>query len=234
MYGVLPITVKVSKPEYARQSHEAAQLFVLKHPNIVHLYGICSVQVPMCTVLEYMKHGSLNEYIRGEGLSFTLSQLVRMVSQVASGMTFLEQRNYVHRQLAAKNILVRGNLVCKVANFELACFVNEGDTVLPAGMDLSFKWMAPECMMYNRFTIKSDIWSFGIVLYETVTYGRSPYPGMTNAQVLELLRQDYRMPSPMRCPDKLYDIMLNCWRKEAESRPTFETLLWQLEEFFVS
>ena len=88
--------------------------------------------------------------------------------------------------------------------------------------------------MYNRFTIKSDVWSFGIVLYEIITYGRFPYPGMTNAQVLEQLQQGYRMPRPMGCPDKLYDIMIDCWREEPANRPTFETLQWQLEEFFTA
>ena len=94
------------------------------------------------------------------------------------------------------------------------------------------KWTAPEAALYSRFTIKSDVWSFGILLYEIVTYGRFPYPGMSNAQVLENLQQDYRMPCPMGCPDQLYEIMRECWREDPESRPTFETLQWRLEEFF--
>ena len=233
MHGVLPVTVKVSKPAYARHSLEAALLFKLKHQNIVQLYGVCS-SIPMCTILEHMRYGSLCQYLRGEGKSLQLPKLINMASQVASAMAFLEQQHYVHRDLAAKNVLVRNNSVCKLTNFELAQFVADGDYVAPLGIDLSLKWAAPECISRNVFTIKSDVWSFGIVLYETTTYGRQPYPGLTNAQVIELIRQGYRMPRPMVCPEKLYEVMLNCWREEPDRRPTFETLQWQLDDFFTS
>ena len=233
MYGVLPVTVKVSKPAYARHSLEAALLFKLKHPNIIQLYGVCS-NVPMLTVLERMPHGSLCQYLRAEGKSLQIPQLINMASQVASAMAFLEQQHYVHRDLAGKNILVRNESMCKLTNFELAQAVADGDYVAPIGMDKSLRWAAPECILRNRFTIKSDVWAFGMVLYEVTTYGRQPYPGLTNVQVIELLRQGYRMPRPMICPEKLYEIILNCWREKADNRPTFETLQWQLEDFFTS
>lgn len=234
LYGLLPVTIKISKPSYARQSHEAAQLLVLKHPNLIELYGICSTRAPMYTILEYMKHGCLTEYLQGEGQSLKFPQLIKMASQIASGMSYLEQHNTVHRDLAAKNVLVKENLVCKVANFELAQNVRGGEHLVPLGMDQSYKWAAPECILYDMFTIKSDVWSFGIVLYEIVTYGRSPYSGLTNTQVQELIRQGGRMSRSMYCPEKLYDVMLNCWKEEPVNRPTFETLQWQLEDFFTS
>lgn len=94
------------------------------------------------------------------------------------------------------------------------------------------KWTAPEAILYNRFTIKSDVWSFGILIYEIVTYGRFPYPGMNNQQVLEAVPTGYRMPCPHNCPEKLYAIALECWKDDPDLRPTFETLEWTLEEFF--
>lgn len=235
MYEVVHVTVKVSKPACARYSNEAALLLSLKHPNIVQLYGVCSTRVPMCTVLEYLKHGSLCDYLRdGDGRTLKLPQLVHMASQIAAGMAYLEQRNYNHRDLTSRNVLVGENLICKVANFDSARIVREEDYMVLMRMETSIKWMAPECLQHHLFTIKSDIWSFGVVLYETVTNGRPPYPGLSNAQVLEQVLKGYRMPRPMTCPEKLYDIMLKCWKKEPECRPTFETLQWQLEEFFVT
>ena len=151
-----------------------------------------------------------------------------MASQVAGGMAYLERCRYIHRDLAARNVLVGENLLCKVANFEMAQIIDE------ALRQVKFapKWTAPEAALNKKFSIKSDVWSFGIVLYEIITYGRIPYPGMTNAQVLEQVKNGYRMPRPPGCPDKLYKIMLNCWQEEPESRPTFETLQWQLQDYF--
>ena len=99
-------------------------------------------------------------------------------------------------------------------------------------LQFPIKWTAPEAALYNRFTTKSDVWSFGVLLYEIVTYGRFPYPGMSNYEVLERVPQGYRMPCPGGCPDALYEIMLECWRDDPASRPTFETVQWRLEEFF--
>ena len=100
------------------------------------------------------------------------------------------------------------------------------------GARFPIKWTAPEAANYNRFTIKSDVWSFGILLTEIVTHGRVPYPGMTNAEVLHQVENGYRMPEPQGCPAALYDIMNECWKKDENERPTFETLQWKLEEFF--
>ena len=231
------VAVKTLKPGTMSPSEflqEAALMKSLRHPKLIQLYAVCTREEPIYIVTELMKHGSLLEYLRGEGRSLKLPQLVDMSAQVAAGMAYLEEQNYIHRDLAARNILVGEHLICKVADFGLARVIDEDIYEAHTGAKFPIKWTAPEAAMYNRFTIKSDVWSFGIVLYEIITYGRFPYPGMTNAQVLEALQQGYRMPRPMGCPDKLYDIMLDCWREEPANRPTFETLQWQLEEFFVT
>ena len=227
------VAVKTPKPNSTEASDflkEAALMKKLRHQNLIQLYGVCTKEEPIYIITELMKHGSLLEYLRGDGRSLKLPKLINMGAQIASGMAYLEEKNYIHRDLAARNILVGGNLICKVADFGLAQNIDE-DICKPHNFP-PIKWTAPEATMYDRFSIKSDVWSFGILLYELITYGRFPYPGMNNAQVLDALKNGYRMPCPMGCPEQLYEVMKECWRDDASSRPRFETLQWRMEEFF--
>ena len=207
----------------------------LRHPNIIQFYAMCTKEEPRYIITEFMRHGSLVDYLRGEGRS-TLTkfpQLIDMASQVAEGMAYLEEQNCVHRDLVARSILVGENLVCKVADFKKARVIDEDIYEAESEEKFPVKWTAIEAAMYLRYSTKSDVWSFGIVLYEIVTYGNFPYPGMTNAETLEkVVMQGYRMSQPSGCPDKFYNIMLSCWREEPENRPTFEALKWQLKDFF--
>ena len=235
--GTTEVAVKTLKPGTmsAHEFLEEAQLLKrLRHPKLIQLYALCTQEEPIYIITELMKHGSLLEYLRGDGRSLKLPQLIDMGAQVAAGMAYLEEKNCIHRDLAARNILVGEHLICKVADFSLARVINEDIYEAHTGAKFPIKWIAPEAAMYNRFSIKSDVWSFGILLYELITFGRFPYPGMNNAQVLEAHQTGYRMPCPMGCPEQLYEIMRECWKDDAASRPTFEMLQWRLEEFFTS
>jgi fyn-related kinase len=162
-----------------------------------------------------------------------LRPLIDMAAQVAAGMAYLELHNYIHRDLAARNILVGENNICKVADFGLARLIADDEYNAHDGAKFPIKWTAPEAALYNRFSIKSDVWSFGVLLTELVTYGRIPYPGMSNAEVLQQLERGYRMPCPPNTPESLYQVMLDTWKKNPMERPTFEALQWRLEDFFV-
>ena len=235
--GTTSVAVKTLKPGTMSPHEflqEASLMKRLRHPKLIQLYAVCTDEEPIYIVTELMKHGALLDYLRADGRGLQQPQLIDMSAQVAAGMAYLESQNYIHRDLAARNILVGEHMICKVADFGLARVIDEDIYEAHTGAKFPIKWTAPEAAMYNRFTIKADVWSYGIVLYEIVTYGRFPYPGMTNAQTLEALQQGYRMPAPQNCPEKLYNIMLDCWREEPETRPTFETLQWQLEEFYSS
>ena len=227
------VAVKVFKPgtmDVSKFLEKAAMMRKLRHPKLAQVYAVCTKEQPIYIITEYMKHGSLLDHLRGNGRSLELRHLIDMGSQVATGMAYLEEKNFVHRNLAARNVLMSSKYTCKVTDYGLALDGNSCEDNTAAKFII--KWSAPEAALHSQFSIKSDVWSFGILLYELITYGRFPYPGMNNAQVLEALQTSYRMPSPMCCPEQLYNIMLECWKNEAAARPTFGTLQWKMEEFF--
>ncbi|XP_017074875.1 tyrosine-protein kinase Src42A isoform X4 [Drosophila eugracilis] len=213
---------------------EAQIMKKLRHTKLIQLYAVCTVEEPIYIITELMKHGSLLEYLQGKGRSLKMQTLIDMAAQIAAGMAYLESQNYIHRDLAARNVLVGDGNIVKIADFGLARLIKEDEYEARVGARFPIKWTAPEAANYSKFSIKSDVWSFGILLTELVTYGRIPYPGMTNAEVLTQVEHGYRMPQPPNCEPRLYEIMLECWHKDPMRRPTFETLQWKLEDFYTS
>ncbi|XP_038659281.1 tyrosine-protein kinase SRK2-like [Scyliorhinus canicula] len=200
----------------------------LHHPYIMSLYAVCTTADPFYIVTELMKNGSLLNYLRSkEGFYLSLEQLLDMTVQVAEGMSYLESQNYIHRDLAARNVLVGDNCTCKIADFGLARVVKE-DVYVSQSATMPYKWTAPEAIEFGRFSVKSDVWSFGVLLYEIVTHGKTPYPGMENREVVSMVSKDYRMPCPDGCPEKLYEVMLQCWNSTAQNRPSFKALVQTL------
>uniref|UniRef100_A0A8C7PP45 non-specific protein-tyrosine kinase n=1 Tax=Oncorhynchus mykiss TaxID=8022 RepID=A0A8C7PP45_ONCMY len=213
---------------------EAQIMKKLRHDKLVQLYAVVSEE-PIYIVTEYMGKGSLLDFLKdGEGRGLKLPNLVDMAAQVAAGMAYIERMNYIHRDLRSANILVGDNLVCKIADFGLARLIEDNEYTARQGAKFPIKWTAPEAALYGKFTIKSDVWSFGILLTELVTKGRVPYPGMNNREVLEQVERGYRMPCPQDCPISLHELMVQCWKKDAEERPTFEYLQAFLEDYFTA
>ncbi|XP_028293618.1 tyrosine-protein kinase Lck [Gouania willdenowi] len=213
---------------------EANLMKNLQHPHLVRLLAVVT-QEPIYIVTEYMENGSLVDYLKTtEGGKLPMTTLINMAYQVADGMSFIEEKNYIHRDVRAANILVSLELVCKIADFGLARLIEDSEYTAREGAKFPIKWTAPEAINYGTFSIKSDVWSFGILLSEIVTYGRIPYPGMSNPEVIQNLEQGYRMPKPDNCPDGLYNIMTVCWRENPEDRPTFEYLRCVLDDFFTA
>ncbi|XP_038127687.1 tyrosine-protein kinase SRK2 [Cyprinodon tularosa] len=229
-------TLKAGTMDAAEFLGEAQLMKKLRHPKLIQLYAVCTLEEPIYIITELMKNGSLLEYLKKDkGATLRITHQIEMAAQVASGMAYLEQQNYIHRDLAARNVLVGENNVCKVADFGLArVFMKENENVYEAkeGSKFPVKWTAPEAIHDNKFSIKSDVWSFGILLYEIMTFGQMPYPNMSNMQAVTWISKGNRMSCPANCPKPLHNIMLDCWKEKEKERPTFETLQWQLEEYF--
>uniref|UniRef100_A0A3Q1IPQ2 receptor protein-tyrosine kinase n=1 Tax=Anabas testudineus TaxID=64144 RepID=A0A3Q1IPQ2_ANATE len=208
---------------------EASIMGQFDHPNIIRLEGVVTRCKPLMIITEYMENGSLDAFLRKHDGQFTVIQLVGMLRGIASGMKYLSDMSYVHRDLAARNILVNSNLVCKVSDFGLSR-VLEDDPEAAYTTRIPIRWTAPEAISYRKFTTASDVWSYGIVMWEVVSYGERPYWDMNNQDVIKAIEEGYRLPAPMDCPVVLHQLMLDCWERERAERPTFSQILNMLDK----
>lgn len=206
---------------------EAKVMAQLNHPNLIRLFGVVSRDKPICIVTEYMENGCLLEYIRGEyfRLKDRILDLLHICQQVCDAMAHLESHNFIHRDLAARNCLVGRQMVVKVCDFGLARFVMDDDYTSSQGSKFPIKWAAPEVLNYTKFSSKSDVWAFGILMWEVFSGGKAPYRGMGNVEVVESVVNGDRLDRPNQCPHDVYNIMRRTWDMIPENRPAFSELL---------
>ncbi|XP_074252318.1 ephrin type-A receptor 5 isoform X12 [Saimiri boliviensis] len=233
----LPVAIKTLKVGYTDKQRrdflgEASIMGQFDHPNIIHLEGVVTKSKPVMIVTEYMENGSLDTFLKKNDGQFTVIQLVGMLRGIAAGMKYLSDMGYVHRDLAARNILINSNLVCKVSDFGLSRVLEDDPEAAytTRGGKIPIRWTAPEAIAFRKFTSASDVWSYGIVMWEVVSYGERPYWEMTNQDVIKAVEEGYRLPSPMDCPAALYQLMLDCWQKDRNSRPKFDDIVNMLDK----
>uniref|UniRef100_A0A8C7XV14 receptor protein-tyrosine kinase n=1 Tax=Oryzias sinensis TaxID=183150 RepID=A0A8C7XV14_9TELE len=225
--GEVTVAIKTLKPGYSEKQRqdflsEASIMGQFSHPNIIHLEGVLYTRI--CSL--FKDHdGEMSPY-----------QLLGMLRGIAAGMKYLSDMSYVHRDLAARNVLVNSNLECKVSDFGLSRVLEDDaeGTYTTRGGKIPIRWTAPEAIAYRKFTSASDVWSFGIVMWEVMAFGERPYWDMSNHEVMKAINEAFRLPAPMDCPSAIYQLMLQCWQQDRAIRPRFADIVNILDKLLRS
>lgn len=213
---------------------EANFMKELDHENIVRMIGVCKGESLML-VMELAKLGPLNKFLP-KNKHLPLWNVVELMWQVAKGMAYLESKSYVHRDLAARNILLCDEHFAKISDFGMSKPLSRENNyyVAQTAGKWPLKWYAPECIHYWKFDSKSDVWSYGVTLWEAASYGAKPYHRMKGQEMVQFLEDGHRLAKPISCSDEVYDVMMSCWNVAREKRPAFKDLQKTMHEIFRS
>jgi len=231
-----------TKSDFARESELMTDM---RHPNIVCLIGVCMQEEPQCMIFEHMAHGDLHEFLISHSPKsdcsidsdmdmrvLTQSEMAYIAIQIAAGMEYLSAHHYVHRDLAARNTLVGDNLTVKISDFGLSRDIYSADYYRVQSKSLlPVRWMPPESILYGKFTTESDVWAFGVVLWEIYSFGLQPYYGYSNSEVIEMIRSRQLLPCPEDCPSRMYAFMVECWHEIPNRRPPFGEIHARLRQW---
>ncbi|XP_050000136.1 tyrosine-protein kinase SYK isoform X2 [Alexandromys fortis] len=211
---------------------EANVMQQLDNPYIVRMIGICEAESWML-VMEMAELGPLNKYLQ-QNRHIKDKNIIELVHQVSMGMKYLEESNFVHRDLAARNVLLVTQHYAKISDFGLSKALRADENYYKAQTHGKWpvKWYAPECINYYKFSSKSDVWSFGVLMWEAFSYGQKPYRGMKGSEVSAMLEKGERMGCPPGCPREMYDLMNLCWTYEVENRPGFTAVELRLRNYY--
>uniref|UniRef100_A0AAY5KF71 receptor protein-tyrosine kinase n=1 Tax=Esox lucius TaxID=8010 RepID=A0AAY5KF71_ESOLU len=245
---VLNVAVKTMKISICTRTEmedflrEAACMKEFDHPNVMRLVGVCLHTVERgdfpspVVILPYMKHGDLHSFLLysrlGDSpLSLPSKMLVKFMTDIARGMEYLSDKRFIHRDLAARNCMLNENMTVCVADFGLSKKIYNGDYYRQGRISkMPVKWIAIESLADRVYTTKSDVWSFGVTMWEIATRGQTPYPGVENSEIYDYLRQGNRLKQPPGCLDTIYSLMFSCWLLSPKDRPGFPSLRCDLEK----
>ncbi|KAI5097802.1 ephrin type-A receptor 7 isoform X5 [Silurus meridionalis] len=223
----LPVAIKTLRSGCSEKQRcsflcEAGILGQFDHANIIRLEGVITRGSTMMIVMECMANGSLDSFLRKHEGQLSMLQLVDLLSAVASGMKYLAEMGFIHRRLAAHKVLINSSLACKISGFRPLPEdkMEAVYTTLHGGKSVVL-WTAPEAIQYHRYSSASDVWSFGIVMWEVMSFGERPYWDMGSQDVIKAIEDGFRLPAPLKCPQSLHQLMLDCWQKERTERPSF-------------
>ncbi|CAJ1085725.1 tyrosine-protein kinase Tec isoform X1 [Xyrichtys novacula] len=209
---------------------EAKVMMKLSHKKLVQLYGVCSQQRPIYIVTEFMEHGCLLNFLRQRRGSFGVGSLLSICLDISEGMEYLEANGFIHRDLAARNCLVNDSLIVKVSDFGMARYVLDDQYTSSSGAKFPVKWSPPEVFNLCRYSSKSDVWSYGVLMWEVFSEGRMPFEQNQNHEVVALVTKGHRLFRPKLATPTVYDIMQMCWLERPDKRPTFTQICWMISD----
>ncbi|XP_056610475.1 receptor tyrosine-protein kinase erbB-4-like isoform X1 [Triplophysa dalaica] len=225
----IPVAIKILNEATGPKANvefmdEALIMASMEHPHLVRLLGVC-LSPTIQLVTQLMPHGCLLDYVHEHKDNIGSQLLLNWCVQIAKGMMYLEERRLVHRDLAARNVLVKSPNHIKITDFGLARLLDTNEKEYNAdGGKMPIKWMALECIHYRKFTHQSDVWSYGVTIWELMTFGGKPYDGIPTREIPDLLEKGERLPQPPICTIDVYMVMVKCWMIDADSRPRFKEL----------
>jgi len=240
-HTVTEVAAKMAKAGHEAESQatavanlleEATVMAQFSHENVLKLHGVCTSGIqrrrPPVLVLELCEHGTLQDFLHASKTFRVLTILARLAiaNDIVEGMIYLSNAGFVHRDLASRNVLVNAKYVCKISDFGMAKTFGDEDFYVAKAGAVPVRWTAVEALKENKFSTSSDVWSFGITLYEVFTDGQKPYKEFkTNQEVWNNVASGYRLACPKECPDAVWsNVIFPCWEAEADARPTFEKL----------
>ncbi|XP_056432279.1 tyrosine-protein kinase TXK isoform X1 [Gadus chalcogrammus] len=227
------VAIKAVKENTMRDEdfiEEAKVMMRMDHPQLVKLYGVCLKQQPLMLVTEFMDNGCLLNFLRQRGRTVGGAWLLSTCQDICQGMTYLERHNYLHRDLAARNCLVDHQQKVKVSDFGMTRYVLDNQYTSSIGCKFPVKWSPPEVLHFSKYSSKSDVWSFGVVMWEVYSEGRIPFENHSNQEVVENISRGVRLYRPHRATSQIYNTMYRCWHETPLGRPTFSELLEQLND----
>ncbi|XP_020723404.1 uncharacterized protein LOC100651181 isoform X2 [Bombus terrestris] len=234
---VIPVAVKTCKvdADLATSEKFLEEAYIMQqfeHPHIIRLIGVCS-EAPIWLVMELAKLGEMRAYLQSNKHRLDLATLLLYTFQLSTALSYLESKKFVHRDIAARNVLVSAHNSVKLADFGLSRWVEDQSYYTASRCKLPIKWMAPESINFRRFTTSSDVWMFGVCMWEILMLGVKPFQGVKNNEVIRKLENGERLALPNHCPPRLYSLMSQCWSYEPSKRPTFKEIRETLHEILL-
>lgn len=244
------VAVKMLKEDASNElqvdfEREACLLAEFHHPNIVKLLAVCAVGKPMCLLFEYMSRGDLNGFLRQcspyvpqQNINYQSNReqlshqhLLNFAHQIAAGMLYLSEQKFVHRDLATRNCLIDDNMTVKIADFGLSHKIYMQDYYKGDERDaIPIRWLPLESILYNKYTLESDVWAFGVCLWEIFSFAMQPYYGMTHEEVVKYIKEGNTLHCPENTPLVVYNLMRRCWNRKPCDRPSFEIIFQAIEQ----